>query len=96
MNALEPQIRQYCATVLDPLRDADQIDFVADLGTKMPMRVIGMLLGIPEADHEAIRSHADRGSVANRASHTSSSRRDSLTISSSASTSIGRRGSPLG
>jgi cytochrome P450 len=59
MNALESQIRQYCATVLDPLRDADQIDFVADLGTKMPMRVIGMLLGIPEADHEAIRSHAD-------------------------------------
>jgi cytochrome P450 len=59
MNALEPQIRQYCATILDPLRDVDRFDFVADLGARMPMRVIGMLLGIPEQDHETIRAHAD-------------------------------------
>ena len=34
-------------------------DFVADLGAQMPMRVIGMLLGIPEQDQEAIRDHVD-------------------------------------
>ena len=28
MNALEPQIRQYCANVLDPLVGADHFDFV--------------------------------------------------------------------
>jgi cytochrome P450 len=59
MNALEPQIREYCAEVLDPLQGGDRFDFVADLGAKMPMRVIGMLLGIPEQDQEAIRLRAN-------------------------------------
>ena len=35
-------------------------DFIADLGAQMPMRTIGMLLGIPEEDQEAIR---DRGGL---------------------------------
>ena len=48
MNALEPQIRAVCAEVLDPLVGSDRLDFVLDLGAKLPMRVIGMLLGIPE------------------------------------------------
>ena len=59
MNALEPQIRRYCAAVLDPLVGGDAFDFVVDLGAKMPMRVIGMLLGIPEEDQEAVRVRAD-------------------------------------
>jgi cytochrome P450 len=59
MNALEPQIRRYCAAVLDPLVGGDRFDFVLDLGAKMPMRVIGMLLGIPEDDQEAVRVRAD-------------------------------------
>jgi cytochrome P450 len=58
MSALEPQVRQYCADLLDPLAGAGRFDFVADLGAKMPMRVIGMLLGIPEGDQEAIRERA--------------------------------------
>jgi cytochrome P450 len=59
MNALEPQIREFCARSLDPLIGTDRFDFVADIGAQMPMRVIGMLLGIPEEDQEAIRDHAD-------------------------------------
>ena len=59
MNALEPQIRQFCADALDPLVGNDRIDFVRDLGAQMPMRVISMLLGIPEADQEAVRDRAD-------------------------------------
>ena len=59
MNALEPQIREFCAASLDPLVGAGRFDFVADLGAQMPMRVIGMLLGIPEQDQEAIREHVD-------------------------------------
>ncbi len=55
MNALEPQIRDLCAQSLDPLIGAGRFDFVADLGAQMPMRVIGMLLGIPERDQEAVR-----------------------------------------
>lgn len=57
--ALEPKIRQFCASCLDPLVGAGGFDFVADLGAQMPMRVIGMLFGIPEADQEAIRRGAD-------------------------------------
>jgi cytochrome P450 len=59
MNALEPQIREFCARSLDPLVGAERFDFIADLGAQMPMRVIGMLLGIPEEDQEAIRDQSD-------------------------------------
>ena len=59
MLALEPQIREYCARVLDPLVGTDRLDFVADLGAKMPMKVIGMLLGIPEEEQEQVRVHQD-------------------------------------
>jgi len=59
MTALEPQIRALCAHSLDPLVGAGGFDFIADLGKQMPMKVIGMLLGIPEQDQEAVRDHAD-------------------------------------
>jgi cytochrome P450 len=59
MNALEPRVRDFCARSLDPLVGADGFDFVRDLGAQMPMRVIGMLLGIPEEDQEAIRDRSD-------------------------------------
>jgi cytochrome P450 len=61
MNALEPQIRALCAEVLDPLVGSDHLDFVLDLGARMPMRVIGMLLGIPEQDQEDVRLRKDEG-----------------------------------
>jgi cytochrome P450 len=56
---LEPKIRQFCAESLDPLVGSDGFDFIADFGAQMPMRVISMLLGIPESDQEAIRDHTD-------------------------------------
>jgi cytochrome P450 len=59
MSALEPQIRAYCARSLDPLVGTGRFDFVRDLGAQMPMRVMGMLLGIPEEDQEAIRDQID-------------------------------------
>ncbi len=57
--ALEPQIRAFTAACLDPLVGADRFDIVAELAARMPMRVIGMLIGIPEADQEAIRDRTD-------------------------------------
>ena len=59
MNALEVQVRRFCVRCLDPLVGADRFDFVADLGAELPMRVIGMLLGIPDADQPAIRDRSD-------------------------------------
>ena len=59
MAALEPQIRAFCAKALDPLVEGGTFDFIADLGAEMPMRVIGMLLGIPEEDLAAVRDRAN-------------------------------------
>ena len=59
INELEPKIREFCARSLDPLVGTDRFDFVADLGAQMPMRVIGMLLGIPEEYQEAARDRAN-------------------------------------
>lgn len=56
---LEPKIREFCAQSLDPLVGAERFDFIADLGAQMPMKVISMLLGIPESDQEAVRDHVD-------------------------------------
>ncbi len=61
MNALEPQIREFCAQALDPIVGSGRFDFVADLGRQMPMRVIGMLLGIPVEDQEKVRDRVDAG-----------------------------------
>jgi cytochrome P450 len=61
MAALEPQIRAYCARSLDPLVGSGGFDFVADLGTQMPMATIGMLLGIPEEDQQTLRQRMDGG-----------------------------------
>ena len=57
--SLEPQIRTLCADLLDPRRDAERFDLIAEFAAVMPMRVIGMLLGIPEQDQEAIRDQTD-------------------------------------
>lgn len=57
--ALEPKIREFTARCLDPLVGGGRFDFVTDLGAQMPMRVIGMLLGIPEADQQHVIDHGD-------------------------------------
>jgi cytochrome P450 len=61
MLAVEPKVREFCARTLDPHLDSGSFDFVTDLGAPMPMRTIGMLLGIPEEDQEAIRHQIDEG-----------------------------------
>ena len=59
MAALEDQVREFCVSCLDPLVGTDRFDIVAELGAVMPMRVIGMLLGIPESDQTTVRDHTD-------------------------------------
>ena len=61
MAEIEPQVRRFCARALDPLVAEGRFDFIHDLASEMPMRVIGMLLGIPEDDQEALRDEIDQG-----------------------------------
>lgn len=58
---IEPQVRAFCARSLDPLVGSGGFDFIGDLGSQMPMRVIGMLLGVPEEDQEELRDGIDAG-----------------------------------
>jgi cytochrome P450 len=61
MAAIEPQVRDYAVRKLDPLVGQKGFDFILDLGAEIPMRTIGMLLGIPEEDQQAIRNNIDEG-----------------------------------
>ncbi len=59
MAALEDQVRAFCASCLDPLVGSGGFDIIEELGSVLPMRVIGMLLGIPEQDQVAVRDKTD-------------------------------------
>jgi cytochrome P450 len=59
MNAIEPEVRAFCAESLDPLVGTGGFDFIADLAAEMPMKAIGMLLGIPAEDQAEIRDRID-------------------------------------
>jgi cytochrome P450 len=57
---LEPKIRAFCSRSLDAVIGSGGFDFMADLGTQVPMRTIGMLLGIPESEQDSHRQDTDR------------------------------------
>ena len=59
VSALEPKIREFCAHALDPLVGESEFDLIASLGASMPMRVMGMLFGVPEDGQAAMREMAD-------------------------------------
>jgi cytochrome P450 len=52
--ALDGQIRQFCIDVLDQL-DPAGFDFAKDIGEIVPMRVIGMLLGLSSQEQDDLR-----------------------------------------
>lgn len=56
---LEPRIRAFCERVLEPVTGSERFDLVEAVSAEMPMRVIGMLLGIPEADQATFRDRTD-------------------------------------
>src|SRR3954470_18987625 len=59
MAQLEDQVRRFCVGCLDPLVGSDGFDIITELASTLPMRVIGMLLGIPEQDQVAVRNKTD-------------------------------------
>jgi cytochrome P450 len=61
MSSIEPQVREFCAQRLDELRDRDSFDFVREFAQYIPMRVFGMLLGIPDEAQERVREHVEQG-----------------------------------
>ena len=59
MAEIEDQIRRYCVNCLDPLVGSGGFDIISELASMMPMRVIGMLLGIPESEQVSVRDAND-------------------------------------
>ena len=60
LSALEPKIREFTRKCLDPLIGGDRFDFVLDLGSVMPLRVVGMLFGIPEDYQHRVQEDGDK------------------------------------
>ncbi|CAM3465732.1 cytochrome P450 [Mycobacterium colombiense] len=60
INALEPMIREFTQRCLDPLVGGDRLDFVKDLGAIMPLRVVGMLFGIPEDYQRRVQEDGEK------------------------------------
>lgn len=58
---LEAMIRDYCRRTLDPLVEQGEFDVIKELSHTVPMRVIGMLLGMPEEIQEEIRAKLSGG-----------------------------------
>jgi cytochrome P450 len=61
VSALEPMIRDVICGFLDSVRDAPSFDAVADFAAPFPIEVISRMLGVPEADRQAIRHRLDAG-----------------------------------
>ena len=61
MTAIEPEVRAFCRRILDDLEGRDRFDWIQEFAALVPMRVFGMLLGIPEEDQEAVRQHIEEG-----------------------------------
>ena len=59
--ALEPEVRKLAARYLDALRDEKRFDVQQAFSVKLPMDVISVLLGIPEADRDWYRHTVDKG-----------------------------------
>ncbi len=60
INAIEPKVREFTAQCLDPLTGGERFDFVTQLGAIMPLRVVGMLFGIPEDFQHRVQEDGDR------------------------------------
>ena len=52
VNEYEQAIRDLAGEVLDSLRDVTEFDFVQRVARELPMRMLGRLLGLPDADLE--------------------------------------------
>jgi cytochrome P450 len=60
ISELEPKIRAIAVGYLDRLVGAGKADIVKEFTAKLPMDVISTLLGIPEADRDAVRNASNR------------------------------------
>jgi cytochrome P450 len=59
VHDLEPRVRELARRYLDGFAGASSFDFVQDFAARVPMTVIGSMLGIPEDEQEMVRKWFD-------------------------------------
>jgi cholest-4-en-3-one 26-monooxygenase len=57
---LEGAIRRAVSVILDGIREREQIDFVADIASRLPLFLIADLIGWPEADRDKMFDWSNR------------------------------------
>jgi cytochrome P450 len=57
ISRIHEEVREYCRRTLDTLAGRDRFDMMADFAREVPMRVMGLLLGIPEDDQPILRDY---------------------------------------
>lgn len=69
ISELEPRIREIARSYLEPFAGTRGFDYVAEFGAKLPVMVIGSMLGVPVEDQDAVREltdqllHRDEGEI---------------------------------
>lgn len=58
--AWEPRVREVCGRYLSAMRGKDDVDLVRDLAAPLPIRVISMLLGVPQRDVDSFRAWSEK------------------------------------
>jgi cytochrome P450 len=56
---LEEPIRRLSARLVGPFRDTGSIDVIDDFAARLPMAVIGEMLGVPRSEQDELRGHSD-------------------------------------
>jgi cytochrome P450 family 142 subfamily A polypeptide 1 len=57
--SLEPRIREICTQIIDDVSGKAEFDFVRDVAARLPLIVIGDLLGVREEDHDSLLRWSD-------------------------------------
>ncbi|OBA94225.1 cytochrome [Mycobacteriaceae bacterium 1482268.1] len=60
INAIEDRVREICRAIMAEAREREDVEFVHQVASPLPTRVIGELFGLPQQDWDHIHELAER------------------------------------
>jgi len=60
MEEMRPHVERMVHELLDPIAEAGVADIVEELSYRLPVQVIGEMIGVPSSDHDMMREHIDK------------------------------------
>jgi cytochrome P450 len=69
VGSLEGDIRRLCEEIVDGLVGRDHFDFMKDFALRLPVQVIGMLVGVPKKDQATLLEIFQKNMHENSANH---------------------------